>query len=378
MIYVGSATFIIGLLLYFYFNNEQKNIDETCTMDMSKTAYEVKMQIMDSHMKKLPFIPKDSSNEHIKMGLYDKDFKKVYSSLQDEKDLDFTKDMFENTNFNYHIEKINDPSIAIKYIVIESCAGKIGKRNLKLIMIALLIASAIFVAFVAYSLARLLLKPVREKIEHMDNFIKDSAHELNTPVSVLLTSVSTLKQGRNQEKMMKYILSSSKQISEIYNDIHFSAFNELNENVNEVLELDVQIQESVDFLTDIANAKSITIETDLEATPIYMDRTKSQKLINNLVSNAIKYSNRDSKIIVTLKENLFCVQDFGIGISEQDQQEIFKRYKRSGKNNEGGFGIGLDIVSRINHEYGLKLSLESKPKVGSTFCIDFSATIKSC
>jgi two-component system OmpR family sensor kinase len=102
-----------------------------------------------------------------------------------------------------------------------------------------------------------------------------------------------------------------------------------------------------------------------------MDKTKAQKIVNNLISNSIKYSNPNSIVNVSVKNSVLSVQDFGIGISKKDQEEIFKRYKR-GVNNEGGFGIGLDIVKRICKDYNLKLSLESKIDEGSTFKIDFS------
>ena len=106
-----------------------------------------------------------------------------------------------------------------------------------------------------------------------------------------------------------------------------------------------------------------------------MDKTKTQKLINNLVSNAIKYSKKDSKIIVRLNNNIFEVQDFGIGIDEKEQKNIFKRYKR-GENIEGGFVIGLDIVKRICEEYNLILDLKSQINEGSIFTIEFSNVVE--
>ena len=267
--------------------------------------------------------------------------------------------------------------IPIKYIVIETCQGIEDRDGLKVYVVIALILSAIFVGFIAYFLARILLKPVREKVEHMDNFIKDSAHELNTPVSVLMTSVSMLKKGKKPEKMMKYIMSSSKQISQIYNDIHFSAFDTIHESVEETFNLDELICDSVEYFNDISVTKNIVLECDVEPTKILMDRTKTQKLVNNIISNAIKYSNPNSTIKVSLKEGSFSVQDYGIGISKDDQKDIFKRYKRSktAKSVEGGFGIGLDIVKRICFDYKLKLGLVSKINEGSTFSIDFDNTI---
>ncbi len=205
----------------------------------------------------------------------------------------------------------------------------------------------------------------------MDNFIKDSAHELNTPISVLMTSVTMLKNGKKPEKMMKYIMSSSKQISQIYNDIHFSAFDDMHESHDEKFDLKDLVCDSVEYFADIAITKNINIESDIDNLNILMDRTKTQKIVNNLISNAIKYSNINSKIIVTLKGTVFAVEDFGIGISKTDQEHIFKRYKR-GNNIEGGFGIGLDIVKRICKDYNLKPDLISVIDEGSTFSIDFA------
>jgi two-component system, OmpR family, sensor kinase len=183
-----------------------------------------------------------------------------------------------------------------------------------------------------------------------------------------------LKSGKNPEKMMKYILSSSKQISQIYNDIHFSAFNEINEDVFEEFDLKDLVGESVDYFNDISITKNIKINSNLSSCFIKMDRTKTQKLVNNLISNAIKYSYKDSNIEVTLEKNILSVKDFGIGISKEEQEEIFKRYKR-GNNNEGGFGIGLDIVKRICNEYNLLLNLKSQTAKETIFSVDFSSIV---
>ena len=209
----------------------------------------------------------------------------------------------------------------------------------------------------------------------MDKFIKDSAHELNTPITVLLSSVSMLKNGKNPEKMMKYISSSSKQISQIYNDIQFATFNEFKNN--HILEFDLKelLNQSIDFFIDIATLKNIDISQNLSSCVVKMDRTKAQRLVNNLISNAIKYSKKDSKINIELINCKLVVEDFGIGIKEEELKEIFVRYKR-GENSEGGFGIGLDIVKSVCQEYGLILNLESKEKVGTKFFVDFSNIAK--
>ena len=375
-IYVGSALLLIGILLYVYYQDEIENLENTCSMELSNASMHIKTDILNSYMHHKKFVPKKLEKDEIKYALFDKKKNLIYSYLDGKEFVNFDKKFYESSRFHFYIEEINEENIPIRYIVMETCQGILDRDSLKVYTVVALVLSAIFVGFIAYLLAKILLKPVREKVKHLDEFIKDSAHELNTPVSVLMTSVSMLRKGKNSEKMMKYIMSSSKQISQIYNDIHFSAFDDHHESVEEEFRLDDLVLDSVEYFNDISITKNITIESDLEECNILMDRTKTQKIINNLISNAIKYSNPNTKVIVSLKNSLFSVQDFGIGISQKDQEEIFKRYKRGQSiNNEGGFGIGLDIVKKICLEYKLKLDLKSKVDEGSTFFIDFKNII---
>ncbi|RXJ69232.1 two-component sensor histidine kinase [Halarcobacter ebronensis] len=375
-IYICSAIFLIGMLLYVYYQDEVESLEKSCSMELNNASMKIKTDILNSYMHNKRFIPKELDKKELRYGLYDEKRKLIFSNLDSKESVDLDKNFYENGLNHYFIDELNEVGIPIKYIVLETCQGVVNKDRLVVYTILAFFLSAIFVGFIAFFLAKLLLKPVRQKVLQLDNFIKDSAHELNTPISVLMTSVSMLKRGKNPEKMMKYILSSSKQISHIYNDIHFSAFNNFEENLDERFNLNELILESVDFFRDISVTKSIIIEANLEICEVLMDRTKTQKLINNLLSNAIKYSKNNSKIVVSLEKGFLKVQDFGIGISKEEQKEIFKRYKR-GKNVEGGFGIGLDIVNRICKDYNLELMLESKPNEGSTFIVDFNKIIIS-
>ena len=373
-IYVTSTIFLVSVILYIYYENELKMAQDSCTMELQNTSMQIKAEILDKYMKRKDFIPEKLSKENIKYALLDKDKKVIFSYLDERFEIDYSKNIYENSSYKYFITTLNEENIPIKYIVIESCQVVNDKNSIRILILIKLIVSSIFIACVGYLLSKILLNPARKRVDSMDKFIKDSAHELNTPISVLMTSVSMLKNGKNPEKMMKYILSSSKQISQIYNDIHFSAFNEINEDVFEEFDLKDLVSESVDYFNDISITKNIQINSNLFACCIKMDRTKTQKLVNNLISNAIKYSYKDSIIEVTLKDNILSVKDFGRGISEEEQKEIFKRYKR-GNNNEGGFGIGLDIVKRICNEYNLILNLKSQINKETIFSIDFSSIV---
>ena len=373
-IYIVSTIFLLGVILYIYYKNETKMLEETCSMELNNASMHIKTEIMNKYMKKQEFNASKLTNENIKYGLFDKDKKVIFSYLDENFEIDFDKLTHKNELYNYFITTLDDVDIPIKYIVIETCQEVQDKNKLKIFILIILVLSSIFIGCIGYLLSKILLKPVRQRVDSMDKFIKDSAHELNTPISVLMTSVSMLRNGKNPQKMMKYILSSSKQISQIYNDIHFSAFNEINGDVFEEFNLKELVSESAEYFNDISITKNIVINSNLENCFIKMDKTKTQKLVNNLISNAIKYSNKDSIIEVSLINNILSVKDFGIGITPEEQKEIFKRYKR-GNNNEGGFGIGLDIVKRICEEYLLPLNVESKIKEGAVFTIDFTTIL---
>lgn len=370
-IYITSTIFLLGTIIYIYYMNEVKSLKNSCSMELYNSSMKIKSEIVDKYIKNEKFKPIKLDNVDIKYALFDKNKNIIFSYLDEDFNIDFTKKNFSNSKYNYFITTINEDEIEIKYIVMESCQEYNNIINLKYIIISVLVFSVIFIGFIGYLLSLILLKPIRKRVLDMDKFIKDSAHELNTPITVLLSSVSMLKNGKNPEKMMKYISSSSKQISQIYNDIQFATFNEFKNNHIITFDLRDLLVESIDFFTDIAVLKNIEIIQKLDTCIVKMDKTKAQRVLNNLISNAIKYSKKDSKINIELNNSILMIEDFGIGIKEDEIKEIFLRYKR-GQNSEGGFGIGLDIVKTICQEYNLVLNLESKEKIGSKFFIDFS------
>ena len=101
-----------------------------------------------------------------------------------------------------------------------------------------------------------------------------------------------------------------------------------------------------------------------------MDKRKFSRMLDNLISNAIKYNIRGGKIIIVLKNNQLTVQDTGIGISEEKIPFMFDRYMRFNQS-EGGFGIGLSIVKKIVDEYHIKIDVYSKIKIGTRMVLSW-------
>jgi two-component system OmpR family sensor kinase len=97
---------------------------------------------------------------------------------------------------------------------------------------------------------------------------------------------------------------------------------------------------------------------------LQIDKNDAIRLVDNLISNAIKYNRSKGLLYVTLTEDLFSVKDKGIGIRSKDLSTILQRFKRANKS-EGGFGIGLDIVNQVVGSYGFVLEINSKEGEGT-------------
>ena len=109
---------------------------------------------------------------------------------------------------------------------------------------------------------------------------------------------------------------------------------------------------------------------------IYCDKDKLVQVLNNLISNAIKYSPRANHIVVETQLHKngieFSVQDFGIGISQQEQKSVFDQFYRVNRTVQStfpGMGIGLYICSQIVKNMGGKIWVESIINQGSTFYV---------
>ena len=104
-----------------------------------------------------------------------------------------------------------------------------------------------------------------------------------------------------------------------------------------------------------------------------IDPVKIRQVVNNLLGNAIKYSPDDSVVTCELSRLgdacAFCVQDQGVGISEEDQQLIFEPFKKlsNQQKRENSVGLGLSIAKNIIEAHGGELTVESEPGKGSTF-----------
>lgn len=356
---------MLGSAAYFYYHDRLISIDRICDVSMQNIAMQVEKDFRNQTDTEYYF----DDDRVMKVALYDKDKNIIQSKLSTKK-INFKEINYMGRESAFYIKELTHPIGNIHYIVIEDSEITTAMKELQIFIASVLFLATIFIAFVGYFLSRLLLKPVKDNFKILSRFMKDSAHELNTPVTALMMSANYLKNSYDKE-MVEHMLISSKMISETYNSIAYLAFNEIDLEEKEHLDLSEHIYHSIKYFKEIAASKNITINAELNTFMIYMDKNSLQKLINNLISNAIKYSHNNKTIDISLKENVFKIKDEGIGIAKEHQAKIFERYKRLSKKGSGGFGIGLDIVMRVCHANNIEIGVLSEVNRGTTFTLVF-------
>ena len=209
---------------------------------------------------------------------------------------------------------------------------------------------------------------MRDALHLLDRFIKDTTHELNTPIFAIVSNVEMIDTDKLDDKLAKKIKRidiGAKTISNIYEDLTFLTLDNKIISQNETLDLSKIVRQRVDYFKTLADVKKITFIQDIKSdTTIFCDNKKISKLIDNLLSNAIKYNKLRGRITVTLEDNYLSIEDTGKGMSEKQIEQLFQRYMRF-DNSVGGFGIGLNIVSMIAKEYNFKINVSSELKNGT-------------
>ena len=234
---------------------------------------------------------------------------------------------------------------------------------------------AIVIALFLFSL--LLLKnfsaPFERLNNQLDDFIKDSMHEINTPLSIINLNADLFANKYGENKYLWRIKSASKTLATIYNDMDYLIKQGRVEHKKKYIDMGEFIQNRTDYFQEVANLKNITLHTYIASDVHYTcSKTKLQRIVDNTISNAIKYSYDNTDVNIVLKyldEGIvFSVQDHGVGI--ESIEKIFSRYYRENEA-KGGFGIGLNIVKQITQEENITIDVSSELGVGTTFTYVF-------
>jgi signal transduction histidine kinase len=218
------------------------------------------------------------------------------------------------------------------------------------------------------------LVPVKRGIEKQKRFVSDAAHELRNPLAAIHSSLEAeLRQSDN--KVLENILFETKKLINISEDLLDLEKVESNKS-NKLFETDISdIVESVlSRLKKSIEEKKLDLNVDIEKSFVDIEESDLEKIIYNLVHNAIKFTGENGKINISYSDNVLEVSDTGIGIKEENIEKIFDRFYQedsSRDTNKEGSGLGLSLVQEIVNSYGGTINVRSDLGEGSTFKIIF-------
>ena len=354
-------------IAFFYYQNEKILYHDLTKSNMQNEVSKISSEIILSHMSGNKFDKeKLLETENYKISFYDKNQNKIFGNLDE--NIDFSKKIIDTKNSFILIDDSVLGHLDIYYIALKENMYFKKIEELKLNIIGIFFIIYLIIALIGFYLAKLFLRPIREERVKLNNFIKDTTHELNTPISAILMST----ENKNlSEKQIERVRISAKRVSEIYSDLTY-LFLENKETIKNIQEFNLKdlISEQMEYLDLIATKKRVKINKSIEDFDYKIDKDDFIRIFNNLVSNAIKYNKIGGVIDISLQNNILKISDSGIGIEKDKINDIYKRYYRA-TNEQGGFGIGLNIVSYNCSFYKIKIIVDSQINKGTTFSLTF-------
>lgn len=224
-----------------------------------------------------------------------------------------------------------------------------------------------------------------------DKFFSIIAHDLRSPFNSILGFCEMIieeVEEKNLEKIEEYaniILKSSSRAVDLLMNLMYWAQSQtsgIKFNPREMALSDL-VEETLLLYEDIARQKSISIETDLpENITLSVDKAMMSTVLRNFISNAIKFTHRGGKILISAKllegEVVVSVKDSGVGIPEGVLEKLFRideNHSTLGTQNEKGTGLGLVLCKEFIENHNGKVWVESELAKGSVF--GFNIPIKS-
>lgn len=206
-------------------------------------------------------------------------------------------------------------------------------------------------------------------------FLRYTVHEMNTPLSVIMSSIELHEMEFGKSVYLENIEVAAKSIFSMYDDLSYLVKKDQIRYIKQKIDLVDYIRSRVDFFAQVADKAKSTLlfEATCSEAFIFFNETKLQRIIDNNLTNAIKYTFENEKIVISLSKEddsyHFCIASHSRKI--QQPEKIFEEYYRE-EQSQDGFGLGLNLVKRICKEENVKITLHSDENITS-FSYQFKA-----
>lgn len=207
------------------------------------------------------------------------------------------------------------------------------------------IASIISFFFALYA-----LKPLRNSLSLLEEFIKDIIHDLNTPITSILINLKMMEKNEEVESIAQSANAISmlhKNLDVYLKDMQFE---------KEKFSIKKVVEEQVSFFNSLYDY--LDWEVEVKEQVISSNKNALSRIIYNLLSNACKYNTTDGFIKIKMQENKFSISNSSYGI--KNPKKVFDRFY---KESDRGLGIGLHIVEKLCNELGIEKSFKVENSV---------------
>lgn len=233
-----------------------------------------------------------------------------------------------------------------------------------------------------YAIERKRCETERKRAEVLkDEFIGMVSHEIKTPLTVIIGSLYTvLSEGLTREdrrQLVENALSGAEELAGIVENLLELSRSRANQLVlkKEQADMGEVASEVVRKLSGKSAIHHLVMDMQRQLPPVEVDRVRVERLLNNLIDNAIKYSPEGGEVRISARienDNLVVgVKDQGPGISKVNQAKLFGRFQRLGKSGVTGIpgiGLGLHVCRLLVEAHGGRIWVESEPGCGTAFC----------
>lgn len=196
--------------------------------------------------------------------------------------------------------------------------------------------------------------------------LKKIFHELYTPLSVITTGAELIRLKHDDSKELVNIMAATRTLHHLYDDLYYGIKEKRGSQANENVDLKAFVERRINYFSIIAKAKYITFSLDDngENSSIDIPPSELERLVDNTISNAIKYSHKEKSIAIGISEEggdtLFSVTNEGESVS--DTQTLFSPFFQENTQSDG-VGLGLTIVKEVCDKNGINVQIDSNEGV---------------
>lgn len=368
IIQVILTLFIALIPIYFYLDASFENQAMKDKINLKNFASSVisKIEFFEKENSSIFYFPRSNI---FKAAIFDNENQVIFSLLKNN-NISFENEFTKQNDLICYKEYLSQNILNAKSLIV---CKEIDNSEVIYNSIILLLSVSFFIFLSSFFIIKQSVEPYRQLNQYLDDFLKDVMHELKTPLGVARINVDMLQMRLKNDKYILRTKSALKNMTVIYEDLEYYMQQSIVRDKKVEINFSYFLEKRVEFFSDLTNSKNITVNKNIEENIlINFNEIELYRIIDNNLSNAIKYSKDSSSINITLekKENFIKLifKDEGIGI--KDTSKIFQRYYR-GDRITGGFGIGLNIVKNICDKNKIKIEVNSKINEGSIFIYSF-------